>query len=43
MKLPHLNDLGAAKNDPSAFNSITADLELADQRNRSGHGKARIS
>jgi uncharacterized protein involved in outer membrane biogenesis len=32
MKLAHFNDLGPAKNDPSAFNVITADLELADQR-----------
>ena len=32
MKLAHFNDLGPAKNDPSSFNLITADLELADQR-----------
>jgi uncharacterized protein involved in outer membrane biogenesis len=32
MKLAHFNDLGPARNDPSAFNVITADLELADQR-----------
>jgi uncharacterized protein involved in outer membrane biogenesis len=32
MKLAHFNDLGPAKNDPSAFNLITTDLELADQR-----------
>jgi uncharacterized protein involved in outer membrane biogenesis len=32
MKLAHFNDLGPAKNDPSAFNLITADLELSDQR-----------
>jgi uncharacterized protein involved in outer membrane biogenesis len=32
MKLAHFNDLGPAKNDPSSFNFITADLELADQR-----------
>jgi uncharacterized protein involved in outer membrane biogenesis len=32
MKLAHFNDLGPAKNDPSSFNVITADLELADQR-----------
>ena len=28
MKLAHFNDLGPAKNDPSAFNVITTDLEL---------------
>ena len=28
MKLAHFNDLGPAKNDPSAFNLITTDLEL---------------
>ncbi len=32
MKLAHFNDLGPAKNDPSAFNVITTDLELANQR-----------
>jgi uncharacterized protein involved in outer membrane biogenesis len=32
MKLAHFNDLGPAKNDPSAFNLITSDLELANQR-----------
>jgi uncharacterized protein involved in outer membrane biogenesis len=32
MKLAHFNDLGPAKNDPSTFNLITTDLELADQR-----------
>jgi uncharacterized protein involved in outer membrane biogenesis len=32
MKLAHFNDLGPAKNDPSAFNLITTDLELSDQR-----------
>jgi len=32
MKLAHFNDLGPARNDPSAFSVITADLELADQR-----------
>jgi uncharacterized protein involved in outer membrane biogenesis len=32
MKLAHFNDLGAAKSDPSSFNLITADLELANQR-----------
>jgi uncharacterized protein involved in outer membrane biogenesis len=32
MKLAHFNDLGPAKNDPSSFNLITSDLELADQR-----------
>src|SRR5712671_689892 len=32
MKLAHFNDLGPAKNDPSSFNLITTDLELADQR-----------
>jgi uncharacterized protein involved in outer membrane biogenesis len=32
MKLAHFNDLGPAKNDPSAFNKITTDLELANQR-----------
>ena len=29
MKLAHFNDLGPAKNDPSSFNLITTDLELA--------------
>jgi uncharacterized protein involved in outer membrane biogenesis len=32
MKLAHFNDLGPAANDPSSFNLITTDLELADQR-----------
>jgi uncharacterized protein involved in outer membrane biogenesis len=32
MKLAHFNDLGPAKNDPSSFNVITTDLELASQR-----------
>jgi uncharacterized protein involved in outer membrane biogenesis len=32
MKLAHFNDLGPAKNDPSSFNLITTDLELASQR-----------
>jgi uncharacterized protein involved in outer membrane biogenesis len=32
MKLAHFNDLGPAKNDPSAFNLITTDLELDSQR-----------
>jgi uncharacterized protein involved in outer membrane biogenesis len=32
MKLAHFNDLGPAKNDPSSFNMITTDLELAQQR-----------
>lgn len=32
MKLAHFNDLGPAKNDPSSFNLITADLELGNQR-----------
>src|SRR5216683_3070570 len=32
MKLAHFNDLGPAKNDPSSFNLITTDLELAEQR-----------
>ena len=32
MKLAHFNDLGPAKNEPSSFNVITSDLELADQR-----------
>jgi uncharacterized protein involved in outer membrane biogenesis len=32
MKLAHFNDLGPAENDPSAFNLITSDLELANQR-----------
>jgi uncharacterized protein involved in outer membrane biogenesis len=32
MKLAHFNDLGPAKNDPSAYNLITTDLELAHQR-----------
>jgi uncharacterized protein involved in outer membrane biogenesis len=32
MKLAHFNDLGPAKNDPSSFNLITTDLELANLR-----------
>jgi uncharacterized protein involved in outer membrane biogenesis len=32
MKLAHFNDLGPAKNDPSAFRLITTDLELDNQR-----------
>jgi uncharacterized protein involved in outer membrane biogenesis len=32
MKLAHFNDLGPAKNDPSSFNRITTDLELANRR-----------
>jgi uncharacterized protein involved in outer membrane biogenesis len=32
MKLAHFNDLGPAQKDPSSFNLITTDLELADQR-----------
>jgi uncharacterized protein involved in outer membrane biogenesis len=32
MKLAHFNDLGPAKNDPSAFNLITTDLELDNQQ-----------
>jgi uncharacterized protein involved in outer membrane biogenesis len=32
MKLAHFNDLGPAKNDPSSFNLITTDLELANQQ-----------
>jgi uncharacterized protein involved in outer membrane biogenesis len=32
MKLAHFNDLGPAKNDPSSFNRITTDLEMANQR-----------
>lgn len=32
MKLAHFNDLGPAKNDPSAFNLFTTDLELDNQR-----------
>jgi len=32
MKLAHFNDLGPARNDPSSFNLITTDLELANQR-----------
>jgi uncharacterized protein involved in outer membrane biogenesis len=32
MKLAHFNDLGPARNDPSAFNLITTDLELDNQR-----------
>jgi uncharacterized protein involved in outer membrane biogenesis len=32
MKLAHFNDLGPAKSDPSAFNLITTDLELDNQR-----------
>ena len=32
MKLAHFNDLGPAKNDPSSFNLITTDLEVANQQ-----------
>ncbi len=32
MKLAHFNDLGPAKNDPSAFNLIATDLELDNGR-----------
>ena len=32
MQLAHFNDLGPAKNDPSSFNLITTDMELANQR-----------
>lgn len=32
IKLAHFNDLGPAKNDPSSFNLITTDLEVANQR-----------
>jgi uncharacterized protein involved in outer membrane biogenesis len=32
MKLAHFNDLGPAKSDPSSFNVITADVELANQQ-----------
>ena len=32
MKLAHFNDLGPAKDNPSAFNSISTDLELANLR-----------
>lgn len=32
MKLAHFNDLGPAKDNPSSFNSISTDLELANQR-----------
>jgi len=32
MKLAHFNDLGPAKDDPSSFKVITADLELDNQR-----------
>jgi uncharacterized protein involved in outer membrane biogenesis len=32
MKLAHFNDLGPAKADPSSFNSISTDLELANER-----------
>jgi len=32
MKLMHFNDLGPAKNDPSSFNFISTDLQLANQR-----------
>lgn len=32
MKLAHFNDLGPAKDDPSSFNLITTDLELANER-----------
>src|SRR3984893_6334746 len=32
MKLAHYNDLGPAKNDPSAFNMVSTDLELDHER-----------
>jgi hypothetical protein len=32
MKMAHFNDLGPAKENPSSFNSISADLELANLR-----------
>src|SRR5579862_2063063 len=32
MKLAHYNDLGPAKNDPSAFNFVSTDLELDHER-----------
>jgi uncharacterized protein involved in outer membrane biogenesis len=32
MKLLHFNDLGPARNDPSSFHLLTADLELDKQR-----------
>jgi uncharacterized protein involved in outer membrane biogenesis len=32
MQLAHFNDLGPAKNDPSSFNLMTTDLELAHER-----------
>jgi uncharacterized protein involved in outer membrane biogenesis len=32
MKLMHFNDLGPAKNDPSSFNLISTDWQLANQR-----------
>ncbi len=32
MKLAHFNDLGPAKENPSSFKSISADLELANLR-----------
>ena len=32
MKLAHFNDLGPAQKDPSSFNMIATDLELADQK-----------
>jgi uncharacterized protein involved in outer membrane biogenesis len=32
MKLAHFNDLGPAKENPSSFNSLSADLELANLR-----------
>jgi uncharacterized protein involved in outer membrane biogenesis len=32
MKLAHFNDLGPAKDDPSSFNLISTDLELANER-----------
>jgi uncharacterized protein involved in outer membrane biogenesis len=32
MKLAHFNDLGPAKDDPSSFNQISTDLELANER-----------
>ncbi|MHB8504024.1 MAG: AsmA family protein [Candidatus Acidiferrales bacterium] len=32
MKMAHFNDLGPAKDDPSSFNLLTTDLELANER-----------
>jgi uncharacterized protein involved in outer membrane biogenesis len=36
MKLAHFNDLGPAKDDPSSFKLLTADLELDNRRISSG-------